>query len=60
MHGPIDREQLEPIAFSDEPTSLEFQYKELTKQENPIVGQQVSAISLEEDIQGEPWMRLSS
>ena len=58
--GQVQQMKLEPMVFSDEPTSLEFQYKELTKQENPIVGQQVSAISLEEDIQGEPWMRLNS
>ena len=53
MHGPIDREQLEPIAFSDEPTSLEFQYKELTKQENPIVGQQVKNAEYEGEMEEE-------
>lgn len=52
--------KLEPMEFSGEPASGELQYKELSKRETPIVGQQVSAISLEEDIQGEPWMRLNS
>ena len=49
--GQVQQMKLEPMAFSDEPASVELQHKELSKQENPIVGQQVEAISLEEDIQ---------
>ena len=58
--GQVQQMKLEPMAFSDEPASGEVQHKELSKQENLIVGEEVSAISLEEDIQGEPWMRLNS
>ena len=49
--GQVQQMKLEPMVFSGEPASGEFQYKELSEQENPIVGEEVEAISLEEDIQ---------
>ena len=58
--GQVQQMKLEPMVFSDEPASGELQHKELSRRETPIVGEEVSAISLEEDIQGEPWMRLNS
>ncbi|MBO5729927.1 MAG: hypothetical protein J6R67_01910 [Treponema sp.] len=36
--GQVQQMKLEPMAFSGEPASGELQYKELSKQENPIVG----------------------
>ena len=39
--GQVQLMKLEPMAFSDEPASGELQYKELSKQENPIVGEEV-------------------
>ena len=39
--GQVQQMKLEPMAFSDKPASGEFQYKELSKQENPIVGEEV-------------------
>ena len=41
--GQLQQMKLEPMAFSGEPASGEFQYKELSKQENPIVGEEVAA-----------------
>ena len=41
--GQVQQMKLEPMAFSGEPASGEFQYKELSKQENPIVGEEVAA-----------------
>ena len=41
--GQVQQMKLEPMAFSDKPASGELQYKELSKQENPIVGEEVSA-----------------
>ena len=41
--GQVQQMKLEPMAFSGEPASGEFQYKELSKQENPIVGEEVGA-----------------
>ena len=49
--GQVQQMKLDPMVFSDKPASGEFQYKELSKQENLIVGEEVEAISLEEDIQ---------
>ena len=49
--GQVQQMKLEPMAFSGEPASGELQYKELSKRETPIVGEEVEAISLEEDIQ---------
>ena len=41
--GQVQQMKLEPMAFSDKPASGELQYKELSKQENPIVGEEVAA-----------------
>ena len=41
--GQVQQMKLEPMVFSDEPASGELQYKELSKQENPIVGEEVEA-----------------
>ena len=41
--GQVQQMKLEPMAFSDEPASVELQHKELSKQENPIVGEEVAA-----------------
>ena len=41
--GQVQQMKLEPMVFSDEPASGELQYKELSKQENPIVGEEVAA-----------------
>ena len=41
--GQVQQMKLEPMAFSAEPASGELQYKELSKQENPIVGEEVEA-----------------
>ena len=38
--GQVQQMKLEPMAFSDEPASGELQHKELSKQENPIVGEE--------------------
>ena len=43
--GQVQQMKLDPMVFSDKPASGEFQYKELSKQENPIVGEEVEAIS---------------
>ena len=39
--GQVQQMKLDPMVFSDKPASGEFQYKELSKQENPIVGEEV-------------------
>lgn len=39
--GQVQQMKLDPMVFSDEPASGEFQYKELSEQENPIVGEEV-------------------
>ena len=49
--GQLQQMKLEPMAFSGEPASGEFQYKELSKQENPIVGEEVAA----EYVGGDEW-----
>ena len=41
--GQVQQMKLEPMVFSGEPASGEFQYKELSEQENPIVGEEVEA-----------------
>ena len=41
--GQVQQMKLEPMAFSGEPASGELQHKELSKQENPIVGEEVEA-----------------
>ena len=41
--GQVQQMKLDPMVFSDKPASGEFQYKELSKQENPIVGEEVEA-----------------
>ena len=41
--GQVQQMKLEPMVFSDKPASGEFQYKELSEQENPIVGEEVAA-----------------
>ena len=39
--GQVQQMKLEPMTFSGEPASGELQHKELSKQENPIVGEEV-------------------
>ena len=41
--GQVQQMKLDPMVFSDKPASGEFQYKELSEQENPIVGEEVAA-----------------
>lgn len=41
--GQLQQMKLEPMAFSGEPASGELQYKELSRRENPIVGEEVGA-----------------
>ena len=38
--GQVQQMKLEPMVFSDKPASGEFQYKELSKRETPIVGEE--------------------
>ena len=50
--GQVQLMKLEPMEFSGEPASGEFQYKELSRRENPIVGQQVEDV---EYVGGDEW-----
>ena len=38
--GQVQQMKLEPMAFSGEPASGELQHKELSRRENPIVGEE--------------------
>ena len=49
--GQLQQMKLEPMEFSGEPASGELQYKELSEQENPIVGEEVAA----EYVGGDEW-----
>ncbi|MDY4832506.1 MAG: M15 family metallopeptidase [Treponema sp.] len=42
--GQLQQMKLEPMEFSGEPASGELQYKELSEQENPIVGEAAAAV----------------
>lgn len=49
--GQVQQMKLEPMAFSGEPASGELQHKELSKQENPIVGEEVEDAEYEGEME---------